>query len=254
MVYVDTNRADQALLQGPLVLKSSPKSGLADAQAIRPVLQGQTKAVVGDPHVGSAVAALLLWSCPVAIIRAVRSIVILAVKLVYRRWTLAHIGKEVIEQTPLVANGDSTSSVVRVTPSLRIEATGFHGTPDVILGRVGHAVPQPVGLSKMAYTLQVCARRFLEQTTTRANAATFHMAEAYRFGLSALAEALDQALASWRSASYDLNCQPSCNESNNLRIIQMSHTWRRYQKCNVVVSCHSAFNKENSMQKELCHG
>lgn len=92
--------------------------------------------------IAAGVVVLLLGGCPTAIPRGVGPVIILSIDRVQRspsscsRRTRPHVGDEVVERTPALANGDPSSSVVFERDSQRVVATIQHRRPHLILGRV----------------------------------------------------------------------------------------------------------------------
>lgn len=90
----------------------------------------------------SAVCSLLLRSCPAAIVRGVRAVVVWEAidRMVFGR-TRPHIGEEVLKTvTPAIANNDPTAAIFRVILAIDVIAAILHSFPRVILRCFAKAV------------------------------------------------------------------------------------------------------------------
>ena len=79
---------------------------------------------------GMLIVALLFRGGPTAIARLVISIIIDAVDLSF--WPISHIGQEVVETAPALANGDPPPSIPEIILYVRIETAVQHCSPSAI--------------------------------------------------------------------------------------------------------------------------
>jgi hypothetical protein len=76
---------------------------------------------------------LLAIGCPAAIIRLVITIHVDAIQG-FAIGTLAHIGQEILEGRPPVADGDTSAAIARIGRDAGIPAPGMHVLPGKVSG------------------------------------------------------------------------------------------------------------------------
>lgn len=87
----------------------------------------------------SSVLRLFKWCSPLAVFRAVRTIVINSLNTV-TRWSFrfwSHVGKKVFKRGPSVANGYATTPVVWIGLGCFLQTTFAHSKPRIIFRRTG---------------------------------------------------------------------------------------------------------------------
>lgn len=94
---------------------------------------------VDAPSVAS-IALLFFHGCPTAVFRRVRSIAVNAVNAMRRTWALSHVGKEVDEQGPSLADGNASGTVVLKVGMFWIAAPSAHSVPYRVFAPPGHAM------------------------------------------------------------------------------------------------------------------
>lgn len=109
--------------------------------------------LVGKRYVASPVVRLFLCGGPSTIFRTVVTLVVYSIYRMIRR-SLTHVGKEVSESKPSVADFDSSSAVPGIGAHVGLLAPGLHMRPDLIsssftsavegsLASAGRALPAP---------------------------------------------------------------------------------------------------------------
>ena len=227
----------QGFLQCPSFFQPSVQAAIRHAQGVRPFNHGARLSVPCDDHVGTAIAGLLCGRGPSAILRRVRTIIIDAIQLMFGSGACAHVGEKVIEQSPSVTDRNPACSIVYVPFIARIKASGFHGTPDVILRRICLSMSQAVPFPKVTHRLEVLARRFSMQASARFDVTISQVTQAQRRVVAALATAAHKALSAGRSTNHSQNRQAVVGESNNIHVSHALHCMRWYQNG---ASCASA--------------
>jgi hypothetical protein len=64
-------------------------------------------------------------------------------------WSIAHIGVEILELTPSLADNDASSTVILKGSLSRILAATQHGTPDAVRGAIGLAMSSASSRGKL---------------------------------------------------------------------------------------------------------
>jgi hypothetical protein len=111
------------------------------AELRRPIGQNFDPTEGFEPHVPSRVAKLLGSGGPIAVLRAVASVVISAFNRVLCRRPSPHVGVEVCERVePTVTNSNSAPSIVAELLGGRIVAPTLYGSPGIVFGCPRHAM------------------------------------------------------------------------------------------------------------------
>lgn len=121
-------------LNRPSALKATLERGVGQSEFCRPVKENHSLPLVGDPHDSAAVSGLLATCGPAAVLGAVRTIIVDPFDAVVRRWASAHVGAEVLERLPALADDDPALTVVPIRPVVRVGAALKHAQPDLELG------------------------------------------------------------------------------------------------------------------------
>ena len=113
-----------------------------------------------------SIAALFFVRPPSAVVRLIISIIIDAIQCSVMR-SFAHVGVEIFKRHPPFADRDAARSIVLVGGHVRIEASGFHRTPDGVNGRPPSAVRFSVAPPfSTAARFRVSARQITHQSGT----------------------------------------------------------------------------------------
>jgi hypothetical protein len=88
----------------------------------------------------SPIVGLFAHRCPTTVAGLIALVVVDTIQSVARAGALAHIGEEVLEAVPALADGDSSAAVIGIIGMSRIVATSAHIGPDFILWRAVLAV------------------------------------------------------------------------------------------------------------------
>lgn len=90
----------------------------------------------------TTVIALLLRSCPAAVIRRVWTVVVYPIKAVFFRRTDAHVGKKQFEIVPSVAQLNPSPAIAFIGSVVGIKAAILHRIPDGVFSRSHATVPR----------------------------------------------------------------------------------------------------------------
>lgn len=97
--------------------------------------------VVSKHDVITPIPLLVGLGSPLAVLFAVRAVVVNAVNRMQGRWTRPHIGIKVCKAFyPAFANRNATTAIATVRPYLRVVATVFHLIPNAVLFRFSQSV------------------------------------------------------------------------------------------------------------------
>jgi hypothetical protein len=120
-----------------------------------------------EPAIGARVVGLLALGRPSHIARRIRTIVIAAIERVCRRRSSPDVTKERVErQAPRRVHRNAPSAVVRVLLVGESKTSTLDAAPDVVFGRLGHAVTRPARNRQV--TLATAARLCGTATQMRA--------------------------------------------------------------------------------------
>lgn len=213
-----TQLTNKAAFKWPSFFKAMPECMSGNAQSLSPCNHCERHAFVSDDHIGSFISSLLHWCGPMTILWRIRTVIVDAIQLMVRRWAQAHVGKEMIEQTPSITHRDTTGSVVWIARRMGIQASGFHGTPDVILWCLCAAMSKAVAFSKMAAAFQILTRCFSVQAATRLNVAVPQITQANGCAIPTGTTASDQAFPTRCASDYSFNSKTSSSQSNQISV------------------------------------
>lgn len=91
----------------------------------------------------SSVICLFFPGCPATVIWLIVAVCILSIQGMFLRWSRTNIAIKCFERfVPFIANFDTSTSVVLINFTVRISTASPHVDPNLILGRVSHAVFQ----------------------------------------------------------------------------------------------------------------
>lgn len=108
----------------------------------------------------SVVPSIALLNCgrhPSAILGAIRAVDVDAIQRM-TDWARAHVGQEVIEQRPSLANSDTSPTVQMEFPVTRVGASLNHASPGIALRRIRHHVAPVSRTNKLALPAATRAR------------------------------------------------------------------------------------------------
>lgn len=126
---------------GPSTVQSLAQGVEGNAKTLSPHVNLQRFSFVGDDDIVPPVPLLLDRRGPATIVRGIRSIPVFSIKTMFQRWARSHVGEEVLKGVlPAFADDNPAPSVESKIGSSGIETSRFHAMPDVVLGRVPHAV------------------------------------------------------------------------------------------------------------------
>lgn len=112
-----------------------------NAGVARPLSDGKRSTFEGQIPVAHGVIRLLDGQCPLAIFRAIWTIVVASLDHVTRRWPWPHVSQECREVVqPSVTDANTASAVARIPTRVRIAAALFHLAPNKVFGRAFSAV------------------------------------------------------------------------------------------------------------------
>lgn len=167
-------------------------------QIVRFCHRGYRKGYAVDRHeaICPSVSALLLFGSPSAVGFAVRSIVILSLYGMLRRWSISHLGIKGLKPSlwviPRIANRDAATAVSVIIRALRLIASSPHIDPYSINRSAIHPVDSVGNLGSGARSL------------SRKTSATFRYAALHILGdYHALGAAFTTAQTFWRSRGND---------------------------------------------------
>lgn len=101
-------------------------------KAACPLCQSQSFPIVLKYYIIASIVVLFLTNLPPTIIRTIWSIIVLASKRVFNRWSWPHAGKKVFKRFPLFTIGNAPSTIKSVVFDIRIVTTVFHISPCTI--------------------------------------------------------------------------------------------------------------------------
>lgn len=119
----------QNAVNEPSLIYSGEQSGGVDPTAFAPLGERQRLAVVGQTKIRSNVSSLLNLRSPSAVLGSVGAVVVDAVEAVSRSWTRSHVGVEVLEGPPSLADRDPATSITSI---LGVLATILHRDPSAV--------------------------------------------------------------------------------------------------------------------------
>jgi hypothetical protein len=159
----------------PSTVNAVPDAPLAQSSAITPLRDCQPFPVKRQKMIVPPVVRLFLYRCPPAVIPAVVTIGINAVKRSASR-TITHITEKRFKGSkPFRANNNSSATIKRVAHILRIITPGFHPAPRLMF-------PVKVRAAKrMAFGLCRSFALLFSKATTRLGAAFFQFACGHGF-------------------------------------------------------------------------
>lgn len=211
----------------PAKLSATHDGEVIDCRNSRPLGDGLSLAINRKASIVPAIVSLGFFVSPTAIVRLIVAIGIDAVNCQPRR-RLAHVGQEILEQKPSIANSDAASAVVTELSALRSETAALHKLPDVPRLRFAHHVPALQGADALAINLPAPASarlsgRGLKESsrTDKLRAATVALAKPDRPRVWLGMEANDR---------YPAVFLPShiLKQRHSIRIVQQQETIKRY--------------------------
>jgi len=125
-------------LNGPSLSNSVVDCLPADSEFPSPLRKGQLNPVLLIESASARIAHLSLRFGPLAVVLAIRNVVIFSINRMFGRWAFAHVIKEALEVQPFVANGNSASSVSLPPFGFGVEATSHHVAPRRVGSRATH--------------------------------------------------------------------------------------------------------------------
>lgn len=128
----------------PALIDSAAGSFFGQIKHPDPIGQKPFLPAILEPHMiglGSLIAALLRGGRPAAVARAVAATVVDAVKRVLSRRALAHVGQEVLEHTPTLADSNASAAVVVPVGIVGVRAALPHSDPRNVSGRPSESMP-----------------------------------------------------------------------------------------------------------------
>jgi hypothetical protein len=159
----------QGFFKRPMRFESMKNCAARNAGHLRPFGHGHGAAVVSKQAIASLVSLLGFPIDPSAILGAVRSISVDAVKRIFARWARPHIGEEVSERFPAIADTNATPAVIVKHDALRITTAAAHALPDFIFRSLLHAVRGGVLSRFLAPKASTTARVFRGEVRSRDN-------------------------------------------------------------------------------------
>lgn len=115
----------------PAINKTTTNKMVIQANVFRPSTDGLPFAAPFYKHIGSTIAALLFFRYPTAILRSVRTIVVNTIKTLSFR-TRTHVGQKRGKDSPALAHGYASGSVVREPVASWVSAARNHVLPTVV--------------------------------------------------------------------------------------------------------------------------
>ena len=159
------------------------------------------------PFGDSGIVGLGLFISPSAIFRRVVSVIIDAIKCVFRRRSAAHIGKKFFVGIPSLANLDSATSPVFKSQGVGIIASLSHKDPsEVLFGPV-------VSMFKSGY--------FLPNTSAGLSIANPQMISDYGYEVSAIADAVPSSITRISEGDQSPEALISKVKTAHMRIIKV---------------------------------
>ena len=144
----------QHFFNGIALVKPSKQSVDVDAKALRPLTGGQRYAVFGNSDVSLSVVRLFFAGRPSAIFRAVRAVVINAIKS-GSGWSFTHIRNKIRKRHPSFANINASSPISFICRVFRIRTTLFGGLPYGVQVGLGSAMTTLHGASVLQWSRKV---------------------------------------------------------------------------------------------------
>jgi len=157
--------SEDSLSFAPSALEPHQRGGVSDARDGAPFLQGAADSADREPAGISSVGDVLAGDYPAAVGGLIAPQRINSIDLVLGR-TLAHVGKEVLEVEPAVADGDALRAPVGEVLVGLLEAPPLHGAPCSVGARVGFPV-RSVGFSESAATVNSEAPTRLRRSVSK---------------------------------------------------------------------------------------
>lgn len=134
-----------------------PERCPAYTRAVGPSCQRQCLAIVGQMDVLTHVPHLFGWSRPTTVLGAVRPVIVDSVNAVALRRARPHVGVEVIEGLPALADGDPTSTITWKVSHLRVLAPSLHVDPDSVFRTAGQSVLRGYAATSLCHQLKAQA-------------------------------------------------------------------------------------------------
>lgn len=136
------------------LVKPSEQSVDMYAKALRPLPSSQRYAVFGDSDVNFSIVRLLFAGRPSAIFRAVRPVIIDAIKS-SSGWSLAHVSNKIRKRHPSFANVNASSPISFIRRVFRIRTTLFGGLPYGVQIGLGSAMTTLHGASVLQWSRKI---------------------------------------------------------------------------------------------------
>lgn len=178
-----------------------------DPEPDRPILNTQSFVVESNESIVPVITALHVAGCPVAILRLINSVIILALNGMLRRWTRAHVGKKILKLHPLLAESYAAIAVVMARRIVRVPCSLLDAMPNPILRCLG---------------LVVGADAFCVETATRLGESSFDANGTGAFSRAAHAETLPNKFRLMRNranGSSELSNDSQSPEYHSNRIL-----------------------------------
>ena len=107
----------------------SSKDGVAmNAGTLRPLSDGQRYAIMRDAYIAKPIVGLFFARRPTAIVRAVRAIVVNALKShAWRSWP--QVSNKVVKHKPPITNSDTSTTIAVVMSGLKVKASLLNVLP-----------------------------------------------------------------------------------------------------------------------------
>lgn len=138
-----------------VTLVEPPEQGVdVDAKTLRPLTGSQRYAVFGNSDVSLSVVRLFFAGRPSAIFRAVRAVVINAIKSGFGR-SFTHIRNKIRKRHPSFANINASSPISSICRVFRIRTTLFGGLPHGVQIGLGSAMTTLHGASVLQWSRKV---------------------------------------------------------------------------------------------------
>jgi hypothetical protein len=130
----------QHSFRGPAKLIAALNGAVINSRLFGPLHERHRKPVISHINISSGIVGLLFPSRPMAILRAVRAVIVGALKGVFIR-RVAHVGQERVKINPSRTNFDAPTTISVIMDRFRVITSGLHLNPDTINSRIRQPVP-----------------------------------------------------------------------------------------------------------------
>lgn len=220
----------QGNTQRPSFFEPAPKGSFRYANSFSPFYCCECNTFIGNNSIVGAITSLFCKRSPTAVIWSVMTVIVNAVKLVLRRWSFTHVSKKSGKIQPRVTDSDTSTTISAIRGSFGIEASGFHGTPDIKFWRIGTAMSQSIAFSHVTNFFHMLFGSFLVQATTGFNVAVSQITKAYSSFISTFTQTTHNAFSMGISTYHSFNSKTIYSKTNELFISNAIHCLLGYHK------------------------